>query len=141
MSNKRLALALLASTALVAAIACGTDDDGGASPATPSTPLASSSAGAGRTATSAPQGTATPGDGSSGIPAVDAAVAAMQSGDYAGVEEMFAFHFVACAVDVMGIGGPPECEAAPRGNTPQCSPRNAKAVSRARWSSSSPIRA
>ncbi len=35
----------------------------------------------------------------------------MLAGDYDAVEEMFVFQMVPCAVDVMGAGGPPECEA------------------------------
>jgi hypothetical protein len=42
---------------------------------------------------------------------VDEAIELMLAGNYEAVEELFVFQMVACAVDVMGAGGPPECEA------------------------------
>ncbi|MEX2226893.1 MAG: hypothetical protein WEB52_10640 [Dehalococcoidia bacterium] len=100
-------LSLAAAASLLASVACGDDDDN-ADPTPERTPTAEATAAASPTPAVSP----TPGsDGVSGIAAVDDAIASMVAGDFQAVEAMFQFQMVACEIDVMGAGGPPQCEA------------------------------
>jgi len=85
----------------------GGDDDNDASPTTPpSTPTVEAPA-----ASPTPRSSPTAENPDSLAPVVQEAIDLVTAGDYQAVEELFVFQMVACAVDVMGAGGPPECEA------------------------------
>jgi hypothetical protein len=101
-----LAATLLATAAVAFAIACGDGDDDGATPTAPSgTPTADAPA-------ASPTPRSTPTAEAGGVaPVVQQAIDLVLAGDYLSVEELFVYQMVACAVDVMGAGGPPECEA------------------------------
>jgi hypothetical protein len=110
MKLKFAALSLFAALAVVAFAACGDDgsDDSGATATPERTPTIGSTA----EPSPSPQTSPTPGGaGPTGVASVDEAIAAMTAGDLEAIEGMFEFQPVACAVDVMGAGGPPECEA------------------------------
>jgi hypothetical protein len=110
MKLKFAALSIFAALAVVAFAACGGDDgDDNSATATPErTPTAGGTA----VPSPSPQTSPTPGgDGPTGVASVNEAIAAMTAGDFEAVEGMFEFQPVACEIDVMGAGGPPECEA------------------------------
>lgn len=105
--TRTAALVALASVATLAFAACG--DNGDAEPtAPPTTPSAEATA---APPTPAASPTADAGEGPTGVRVVNDAIRLMTASDYQGVEELFQFQSVACAIDVMGAGGPPECEA------------------------------
>jgi hypothetical protein len=109
MKLRLAAISLFAACAVIAFGACGDDgDDGGAT----STPERTPTTGATAQPSPSPQSSPTPGGaGPTGVASVDDAIAARLAGDFEAVEGMFEFQSVACEVDVMGAGGPPECEA------------------------------
>jgi hypothetical protein len=106
MKNRLCAIALIVCAAML--IACGDDDDGTEDPTAAPTVTAEPTTARSATPSASPT---TTGDGRSGISSVDEAIELVVAGDYQSVEELFVFQMVPCAVDVMGAGGPPECEA------------------------------
>lgn len=123
----RLALAFLASLALLAA-ACSGDDEEPTPTATPtSTAIATIAPVPTRTATAVATATATPTSAAtstaagsreySGLPAVDAIISAVLSGDLDRVLSFVQLRSVACGPQA-GIGSPPPCPAGQPNGTP-----------------------
>ena len=102
-----VALTMIAASLMVFA-ACGDGDDTDAAPATGSPTAGPTNVPRSPT----PDASPTPAsDGPSGIVSVDEAIEFMLAGDFEAVEGLFQFQDVACEVDVMGAGGPPQCQA------------------------------
>lgn len=101
---------LLAVSVAAFAVACngGGDDGGDPTPTAQRSPSAQPTARTPRTTAASPTAVS---DNVALPRVVSQAIDLMLAGDYAAVEELFAFQMVACAVDVTGAGGPPECEA------------------------------
>jgi hypothetical protein len=106
MKTKLVAVTLLA-CASVAFAACDGDGDGNGTPTPQRTPTAERTV-----ASPTPRTSPTPSAETGKLPeSVLRAIELVEAGDFEAVEGMFQFDTVACAVDVMGAGGPPECEA------------------------------
>jgi hypothetical protein len=81
-------------------LGCDDDDDNGDGAATATV-----------TATATPEPPGTPdADGPTGVIGVDAAIAAIEAGDFDALTAMAAYQSVECVTTIEGIGGPRECE-------------------------------
>lgn len=107
------ALILASSAIALASLACG----GNGAPGTAATPRPTATA-----AAPTPVGPAEPGVSpvprATGIPAVDAVIDALASGDPARVRSVVGYVRVPCEVDPQGIGVPPACRADEPEGTP-----------------------
>jgi hypothetical protein len=109
MKFRSFVLAAVAAASVMGFSACGDGDDGsdGATPESSPTVVVTEAPVTPTVAASpTPQS-----DGPSGILSVDEAIELVLAGDFEAVEGLFVFQNVACEVDVMGAGGPPQCEA------------------------------